>query len=98
MDYKTYFMTALIVVKLINYFSGPNTYLHVCGAETVRVQNVPLPIARLLCQHSVQMILFASQIIFVLHDCLNPTGGVPKSQRQVIVYDHERTLPMSTHS
>ena len=44
-------MTALIIVKRINYLSGSNIYLHVCGAETVRVQNVLLPSARLLCQH-----------------------------------------------
>ena len=28
-------MTALIIVKRINYFSGPNTYLHVCGRGEV---------------------------------------------------------------
>ena len=28
----------------------------------------------------------------MLHDCLNPIGGVLKSQRQVIVYTHERTF------
>ena len=38
------------------------------------------------------LIAFASQLIFVLHDCLIPTGGAPKSQRQVIVYAHERTI------
>ena len=38
------------------------------------------------------LIAFASQLSFVLHDCLNPVGGVPKSQRQVIVYAHERTF------
>ena len=41
---------------------------------------------------------FASQATFVLHDCLNPIGGAPKSQRQVIVYAHERTFLRSmTH-
>ena len=36
--------------------------------------------------------------MFVLHDCLNPIGGVPISQRQVIVYVHERTFLWSmTH-
>ena len=38
------------------------------------------------------LIAFASQLMFVLHDCLNPIGGAPKSQRQVIVYAHERTF------
>ena len=42
--------------------------------------------------------VFASQLIFVLHDCLNPIGGAPKSQRQIIVYVHERTfLKSMTH-
>ena len=40
----------------------------------------------------VSLIAFASQLIFVLHDCLNPIGGVPKSQRQVIVSAHERSV------
>ena len=31
------------------------------------------------------LIAFASQLMFVLRDCLNPNGGVPKSQKQVIV-------------
>ena len=44
------------------------------------------------------LIVFASQLIFELHDCLNPTGGAPKSQKQVIVYAHERTFLRSmTH-
>ena len=34
-NYKTYIMTALIIVKRINYFSGPKTYLHVCGKGEV---------------------------------------------------------------
>ena len=38
------------------------------------------------------LIAFASQLIFVFHDCLNPIGGAPKSQRQVTVYAHERTF------
>ena len=43
-------------------------------------------------------IAFASQLIFVLHDCLNPIGGAPKRQRQVIVYVLERTFLWSvTH-
>ena len=41
---------------------------------------------------SVHWLRFASQLIFVSHDCLNPIGGAPKSQRQVIVYAHERTF------
>ena len=44
------------------------------------------------------LIAFASQLMFVLHDCLNPIGGAPKGQRQVIVYAHERTFVRSmTH-
>ena len=44
------------------------------------------------------LIASASQLIFVLHDCLNPIGAAPKSQRQVIVYTHERTFLRSmTH-
>ena len=44
------------------------------------------------------LIAFASQLIVVFHECLNPIGGAPKSQRQVIVYAHERTFLRSmTH-
>ena len=44
------------------------------------------------------LIAFASQLIFVLHDCLNPIGCAPKTQRQVTVYAHERTFLRSmTH-
>ena len=44
------------------------------------------------------LIAFASQLIFVFLDCLSPIGGVPKSQRQVIVYAHECTFLRSvTH-
>ena len=41
---------------------------------------------------------FLSQLIFALHDCLNPIGGALKSQRQVIVYAYKRTFLRSrTH-
>ena len=44
------------------------------------------------------LIAFASQLMSVLHDWLNPIGGAPKSQRQVIVYAHERKFLRSmTH-
>ena len=45
------------------------------------------------------LIAFASQLIFVLRDCLNPIGDMPKKkQRQVIVYAHECTFLRSmTH-
>ena len=44
------------------------------------------------------LIAFASQLIFVLHDCLNAMGDAPKSQRQVIVYAYEGTfLRLITH-
>ena len=71
-------------------------------AQKLRMQNIPLPSARLLCQVNSDdfgsLIAFASQLIVVLHDCLNRTGGAPKSQGQVIVYAHERTFLRSiTH-
>ena len=134
-------MTALIIVKSINYFGGPNTYLHVCGrrevllvlvtpklyhvfrvglilvlgdqidyASNLRKNNYwkrngkgakcPVPTARLLYQQAIQMIsvhwlpLRVNYFfcVCVLHDCLNPIGGALKSQRQVLVYAHERTF------
>ena len=35
LDYKTYAMTALIIMRRINYCSGRMTYLHVCGRGEV---------------------------------------------------------------
>ena len=44
------------------------------------------------------LVAFANPLIFMFYDCLNPIGGAPKSQRQVIVYAHERTFLRSiTH-
>ena len=69
------------------------------------MQIVLLPRATISSGDFGSLIAFASQLIFVLHDnlipshdCLNPIGGAPKSQRQVIVYAHEcRSLRSVMH-
>ena len=63
-------MTALIIVKRINYFSGPNTYLHVCGAETVKGAKCPITKCTIVMSTANSndfgsLIAFASELIFV---------------------------------
>ena len=80
-------MTALIIVKRIIYFSGPNTYLLTClwrrngKGGKCPVTKCTTVMSTVNSDDFGSSVAFASQLVFVLHDCLNPIGGALKCQR-----------------